>query len=223
MKHSPKYDTSGLIEVQHEPGSHGRVLRNKLGIKSRREMDRAEGEAKEIALKWLAGMYSMSHRFTAKDICLIHKVWLGDIYEWAGNYRQVNVSKGDFPFAGVAQIPKLMRDFEREVLKKFTPCNFKTREEVARAIATVHVELVLIHPFREGNGRAARLLADLMALQTNLPPLNYWGIRGKKRQEYFHAVQEGINRNYAPMTEIFISVLKRTLKQGGGWKVSLSP
>ena len=223
MKQSPKYDTSGLIEAQHEPGSRKGVLRNKLGIKSRREMDRAEGEAKELALKRLAGMFSAKHRFTAKGICLIHKVWLGDIYEWAGKYRQVNVSKGDFPFAGAAQIPKLMRDFERGVLKKFTPCNFTTIEEVARAIAIVHVELVLIHPFREGNGRAARLLADLMALQANLPPLNYWGIRGKKRQEYFHAVQEGMSRNYSPMTEIFISVLKRTLKQGGGWKVSLSP
>lgn len=186
-------------------------------------MDKTEMDAQLRALIKLAGMFSVKHRFTAKDVCHIHEVWLGDIYEWAGKYRQVNISKGDFPFAGAAQVPKLMRDFERGVLKKFTPCNFKSPEEVARAIATVHVELVLIHPFREGNGRAARLLADLMALQANLPPLNYWGIRGKKRQAYFHSVQEGMSRNYSPMTEIFIGVLKRTLKQGGGWKVSLSP
>jgi len=107
--------------------------------------------------------------------------------------------------------------------KEFTPCNFKTLEEVAKAIATVHVELVLIHPFREGNGRAARLLADLMAMQANYPPLDYGGIRGKKRQEYFHAVQEGLSRNYEPMTSIFISVLWRTLRRSGKRKASSLP
>jgi len=85
------------------------------------------------------------------------------------------------------------------------------------------VELVLIHPFREGNGRAARLLADLMAMQANYPPLDYGGIRGKKRQEYFHAVQEGLNRNYEPMTSIFISVLRRTLRRSGKRKASSLP
>ncbi len=186
-------------------------------------MDKVELEAQLRAFTKLAGMFNIEHRFTAKDICRIHKVWLGDIYEWAGKYRQVNVSKGEFPFAGAAQIPKLMKDLERGVLKEFTPCNFKTLEEVARAIATVHVELVLIHPFREGNGRAARLLADLMAMQANYPPLDYGGIRGKKRQEYFHAVQEGLNRNYEPMTSIFISVLRRTLRQSGKRKASSLP
>ncbi|MDA8086722.1 MAG: Fic family protein [Nitrospiraceae bacterium] len=215
-----RYDTSGLVEAQYEPGSRGRVLKNKLGIKSKKEMDRAEFEAQLLALKRLAGMFNITHRFTAKDICRIHKVWLGDIYEWAGKYRRVNLSKGEFPFAGAAQIPRLMQDFERAELKKNTPCNFKTLEETARAIATVHVELVLIHPFREGNGRAARLLADLMAMQANYPPLDYGSIKGKKRQAYFHAIQEGLNRNYEPMTDIFISVLRRTLRRSGEQKTS---
>ncbi len=214
MKLSPKYNTTGLIEAQFEPGSRGRVLRNKLGIKRKREMDRVELEAQLRAFTKLAGMFSIKHRFTAKDICRIHEVWLGDIYEWAGKYRQVNVSKGEFPFASAAQIPKLMKDLERGLLKEFTPCNFKTLEEVARAIATVHVELVLIHPFREGNGRVARLLADLMAMQANYPPLDYTSIsRGTQRKAYFRAVQEGINKNYQPMIKIFDRVISRTLKE----------
>jgi hypothetical protein len=40
-----RYDTSGLIEAQFEPGSRRRVLKNLLGIKSRREMNRVEGRA----------------------------------------------------------------------------------------------------------------------------------------------------------------------------------
>lgn len=44
MKKSKRYDTSHLIEDQPEPGSRGRVLKNKLGITSKREMDRHEKE-----------------------------------------------------------------------------------------------------------------------------------------------------------------------------------
>ena len=80
----------------------------------------------------------------------MHKIWLGDIYDWAGEYRQVNVSKGDFNFAASLHIPQLMAEFEKGPLRKHTPCNFKSMERVFQALAEVHVELVLIHPFREG-------------------------------------------------------------------------
>jgi cell filamentation protein len=83
-------------------------------------------------------------------------------------------------------------------------------DEIVKAIAIVHTELLLIHPFREGNGRAARLLAILMALQAGLPPLDFGGIKGRKRQEYFAAVQAGLDRNYTPMEKVFNAVIRRT-------------
>ena len=55
-----------------------------------------------------------------------------------------------------------MKAFEAECLAKYTPCHFKSREEVVRALAEVHAEFVLIHPFREGNGRIARVLTTLV-------------------------------------------------------------
>jgi len=58
--------------------------------------------------------YDPEHQFNADDILHMHKVWLGDIYEWAGQYRKVNVSKGVLHFAMVAQIPKLMTQLETE-------------------------------------------------------------------------------------------------------------
>ena len=91
--------------------------------------------------------------FTANNILRIHRRWLKSVYEWAGSYRQVMMSKGNFTFAAPAHIPKLMADFETEILKKYTPCIFESREEVIEALAIVHTELLLIHPFREGNGR----------------------------------------------------------------------
>ena len=210
MKKSQRYDISHLPESQFEPGSHGRVLRNLLHVTRKREMDVIEAELYALVQPKLMAMFTKDHRFTAVDICAIHQAWLGDVYEWAGQYRQVNVSKGDFPFAMARHIPQLMKDFENGALKAYTPCQFKTDKEIITALAVVHTELMLIHPFREGNGRAGRLLAVVMALQVGLPGLDFAGLRGKKRKEYFAAVQAGMERDYEPMKKIFWSVLSRT-------------
>jgi cell filamentation protein len=76
----------------------------------------------------------------------------------------------------------------------------------------VHTELVLIHPFREGNGRVARMLATLMALQAALPPLDFSGITDKKKKEYIQAIHAGFQGIYEPMGKIFESVIRRTLR-----------
>ncbi len=178
-------------------------------------MDRVEAREQLRALEELVRIYDASHRFTAADVRRIHKVWLGLVYPWAGNYRQVNISKGDFPFAAAREIPRLMSELERDHLRKFTPCRFASPDEVARALAVVHVELMLIHPFREGNGRVGRLLSILMALQAGLPPLDFRGIKGRRRQEYFVAVRAGLERSYEPMERIFSGVIRRTLRARG--------
>lgn len=140
----------------------------------------------------------------------MHRRWLGSIYAWAGAYRQVNVSKGGFPFAAANRVPALMEDYSRYVLAKRTPCRGPGREEIASALAETHVELLLIHPFREGNGRIARALSTLMALQAGLPPLDFTLIAGKARNAYFASVQAGLDRNYAPMEKLFAEIIDRT-------------
>ena len=211
MKKAGRYDASGIPEAQLEPGSNEHVLKNRLGIKTSKEMDHAELRALEKAMVQFVGKYDERHCFTANDIREIHRCWLSDIYEWAGEYRQVNLSKGDFPFAAAARIPDLMEEYERNVLAKYTPCNFRDRPAIARALAESHVELALIHPFREGNGRAARAFSILMALQAGLPFLNFSAIAGEKKQEYFAAVQAGLERNYAPMERLFSEIIERSV------------
>jgi len=207
-----RYRAQGA-EAESEPGSRGRVLRNLLGIKSVREMARRESEALLTTSERLIDDTDQEHRFTAVDVCAMHRLWLGRIYAWAGAYRQVNLAKGDFPFAAANLIPRLMHDFERGPLREFTPCRFADPAGQAHALAVVHAELILIHPFREGNGRCARLLALLMGLQAGLPALDFGGIRGAERRRYFAAVQAALDRNYAPMTAVFARVVARTTRR----------
>src|SRR4051812_15654330 len=81
-----------------------------------REIQQAESEALLAVQEWAIGHFGASHRFTAADIVLLHRRWLGDIYAWAGEYRQVNVSKSDLMFAAAAQVPRLMNAFEQNEL-----------------------------------------------------------------------------------------------------------
>ena len=211
LKDKDRYDVTDSIEVQFEPGSNDTVLKNKLGITNPDEMDRVEAEALIKATDMLFHEYDTDHPFSADDICHMHKVWLDGIYEWAGQYRSVNISKGDFSFAMAVQIPKLMSLFEAEQLTKYTPCKFQDRSDAIHAIAEVHTELVLIHPFREGNGRCSRILASIMALQAGLPVLDFSLISEVKKSEYFMAVQTGLDRNYEPMKQLFAEIIESSI------------
>ena len=206
-----RYSTSHLPEDQYEPGSDGTVLRNLIDIKNKAELEHVEEERFELLMDEATTRFDSDHRFTAQDILWLHKFWLDGVFSWAGAYRTVNIGKGGFMFAATAHVPELMRQFENDQLVRLTPCRFEQIEDVVSALAEVHVELVLIHPFRDGNGRIARLLSVLMALQAGLPPLDFSELQGVMRDGYFAAVQAGMDRDYKPMERIFNGVIEWTL------------
>ncbi len=210
MTADDRYDVSDLPEAQFEPGSNDQVLKNRLGITLKQDMDAAEARALEQAMDVLVRTYGEAHRFTATDLRDCHRIWFGDIYAWAGYYRRVNVSKDGFPFAAAVQVSALMDQFERDVLRRCTPCVFADRAEVVRALAETHVELVLIHPFRDGNGRLARALSTLMALQAGLPLLDFSLIAGKSKNAYIAASQAGLDKHYVPMERLLEEIIEQS-------------
>jgi cell filamentation protein len=107
-------------------------------------------------------------------------------------------------------VPQLMEDFELGPLRKYTPCSFSDVGEQQEALAVTHAELILIHPFREGNGRSARLLATLMGLQAGLPLLRFDAMDGAAKQRYIAAIHEAQGNNYQPMREIFGEIIRQT-------------
>ncbi len=207
-----RYDPSG-VQAEFEPGSRGRVLRNLLGIKRVGDINEAESQALLLAQAQATEQYGDDQEFTAKDVCDLHRLWLGPIYPWAGEYRTVNIGKSGFQFAHAPLIQGLMAELERGALSEFTPCRPAADEQVAEALAIVHAELILIHPFRDGNGRVARLLALLMGLQAGLPPLDFSPLDGVKQVKYIGSIHAAMARNYAPLRAIFCAVISQTWKQ----------
>lgn len=209
---SDRYDTSGNVEARFEPGSNDQVLANKLGVTDPGEMD-------AIELDLLVQLHDILVDELTVDQCLCsanlrewHRRWLGNVYPWAGEYRTLNMAKGEFMFAASAQIPRLMERLDHYVLAAHTPCEYMPEGRLAEAIATVHIELILIHPFREGNGRLSRLLANLMALQAGWPNLDF-GPWDRDKPAYFTAIQAGLD-HAGPMTELVRRVLHAS-RDGG--------
>lgn len=209
-RNTGRYEVSA--DEDFEPGSNGAVLKNFYGITSQSKIEALEGFELNRVEKELIETIEPDHKFTSKDICNIHKMWLGDIYPSAGKYRSVSMSKGGFLFAVPNLIDSLMKNFEKKYLRKYTPCSTQDTEELALALAIVHLEFILIHPFREGNGRVARLLSDLMVMQAGREPLNYLPISHERNQEgfknYILAIHVGVSEDYGPIKKIFKKLLE---------------
>jgi len=188
-------------QAEMQPGSNAQVLRNTPGITDPTQMDEAELSLLLQLYEWLMGDQFPERRLDVADLMEWHRLWLGNLYDWAGQVRSVNLAKGEFHFAAAAQIPRLLAEFERDCLHRYTPCENMDDDALAEAIAICHVELILIHPVREGNGRLSRLLADVMAVQAGRGPLDYsrWDA---DKTAYFSAIQCGMGRDYAPMREL---------------------
>ena len=214
-KHPTRYRTPRGPEAETEPGSRGRVLCNRLGIRRKREMDQAEYKGLLATQTAYLERITPSTRFTPDLLRQMHRDWLGRLYEWAGEYRTVELTKGDFRWPPAHRVAQNMATFGKGLLARHTPCRPGPIEEVSRRIAEVHAELLLIHPFRDGNGRLARWLADLMALQAGLPAPGY-GFTGRgakaRRVGYLDAIVGGYVKDYAPLARFFTEAIERRLR-----------
>lgn len=202
-----RYETHGSPEGQYQPDSNNQVLLNKLAITDVDEMNMVELELLEQLYEKVLAEVTEEQIITVADLMEWHRSWLGNVYDWAGRERSVNMGKGNFHFAACAQIPRLLSDLDKKYLAVYTPCNGFNESELVEAISIIHVEFILIHPFREGNGRLSRLLANVMALQANWPELDFTALDNKKEM-YISAIQAGLECNYEPLKLLIMQVLR---------------
>ena len=116
-----------------------------------------------------------------RTIKQIHAYLFGGLYDFAGQIRQKNISKGGFQFAG----PR----FLEETLKQIEAMPETTYDE----IVDKYIEMNIAHPFMEGNGRSTRIWLDLI-LKNRLKKCVDWSKINKK--DYMDTmVQSPINSN----------------------------
>lgn len=187
---------------------HG-VLKNTLGLTDERALQRAEKQALVAAYDLAATTYSETHRFMAEDVCRLHAMFLGEIYPWAGRYRTIDISSPGIRWCHALHIETEMARLE-DRLKDATPLSpLAPRAEVLAKVAEIHGELVVIHPFRDGNGRTARLLANLMLMQAECPPFHMEAFNSADVQErYFAAIRDvWAKADYEKLTALFAELV----------------
>lgn len=128
------------------------ALENKLGIKSSAELAREEERiSKKKAVELFEnGMLENLEAGKFQTLCEIHKYLFDDIYDFAGKIRTVNISKGNFRFAPLMYLEAAIENIDK------MPQN--TFDEIVEK----YVEMNIVHPFREGNGRSMRIWLDMM-------------------------------------------------------------
>lgn len=137
------------------------VLKNRLGITDSATLEQAESafvatRSYELSQTPLKGRFDLDH-FQA-----IHRYLFGDVYEWAGELRTIDISKGGSLFAHHAHIASAAAAIfsqlaEEKLLAGLDPAGFGDRA------AYYLGELNALHPFREGNGRAQREFVSHLA------------------------------------------------------------
>lgn len=140
--------------------------------------------------------------FDVRYIQKIHLIALGDVYDFTGEWRDVNLSKGSFMFASAKFLPQTMQQFEEDFLCKLSSV-YSCQKDLIDHAARIHAELLLIHPFREGNGRTARVLASLIFRKFGFEAPDWSKITEGEFDHYVWAVQKAADCNYDPMIRFF--------------------
>lgn len=152
------------------------MLENKLNINN--EVELAKEEERITKLKALELFDTKKiYEFevgTFKGLSKIHKYLFDSIYDFAGNIREVNISKGSFRFASFIYL--------KEILNKVDMMPDDTFDKIIEK----YVEMNIAHPFREGNGRSMRIWLDVI-LKKNLNKVIDWS--KVKKEEYLLAME----------------------------------
>lgn len=169
------------------------MLENKLGLTSSAELAREEERISKKKAAMLFENHILDNLESGKFSTLqaIHKYLFDEIYDFAGNLRTVNIAKGNFRFAPLMYIESALKNIDEMPQSNFDE------------IIEKYVEMNIAHPFREGNGRSARIWLDHM-LKTEIGKVIDWSKVDK--EDYLLAMER------SPIRDIEIKyVLKNAL------------
>lgn len=205
-QHPSRYDVAGNVEAEYLDDART-VLVNKLGIADLAALQALEEEHLVRAYDRLLRETRTDTPLTCDLLRYVHSQIFGDLYDWAGRWRTVWISKPGITWPSPDFIEQHMRDWEERVLKRH-PANSLTEDgRFCQAVAEIQGEFLVIHPFREGNARTVKLFTDLLAAETGRPLLVYEKTEAGQ-QRYARAADAAFKRDYAPMTQLIRAALQ---------------
>lgn len=159
-------------------------------------------EANNIAiatLKYLSAPPSKKIApFTFEWLSILHEEMFGNVWEWAGKFRRIELSIGIKAY----QVPMALKELANDIAFWETHKTFDIYETAAR----IHHRAVQIHPFQNGNGRWSRMLANIYLRQNASMPVKWQedllSNVNPKRDEYIQALKEADNGNYTKLIEM---------------------
>ena len=182
------------------------ILLNYAGCLDQEELHRREDEGVARAMEFVSDLLGRPEPvpLTVSLVQQVHSALLGEIYPFAGSWRTVALHKGGGPIKWPMPpggIEPLMDIFDRDVLSK-SPVIADDDTAVIAFAAEVMGEFIAIHPFREGNGRAAFILGNLILMQNDLLPLDVYD-RLRDQGRYFEACEAArVQKDYVPIASL---------------------
>lgn len=176
-----------------------KVMRNLLGI---RQVQRLEKAAYQFTSLRAATLDIGPLARGLPHLCAIHRHLYQDVFDWAGQIRQIDIYEGDTRFCHFEYIEKegnvLMQQLEDEEWL----CGLEKAEFIER-LAHYYCEINVLHPFRLGNGIAQRIFFEQLALHAGYS-LDWRDIDPKS---WADANQAGAMGDLAPLAIIFSKVV----------------
>ncbi|MDE6790480.1 MAG: Fic family protein [Clostridia bacterium] len=157
------------------PGTY--VLKNKLGLQEYPQLKKAETELVSARL-FEQEINPVKGIFDKKHLYAIHRYLFQDIYDFAGKTRKEDISKGNTKFCVHIYVEEQLSQLFAKV-KNIKAGENSDRQTKISFLAYLMAELNIIHPFREGNGRAIREFIRQYALKLGL--VINWGAIERER------------------------------------------
>ncbi len=182
------------------------VLQNRLGLRDPELLAAAEAELAAIAVEHVE---IDGPPFDFPYLCALHRQLFGEVYEWAGEIRAVDISKGSTRFCTVSRIvPEATR-----LLDELAGAQYflgLDRQSLVRCSAELYGELNMVHPFRDGNGRTLRLFLEHVIVACGHGVA--WG--PMDREEWISACIAAVDCNYEPLITLLDRCIGSAITDG---------
>lgn len=189
------------LTPSHEPyvWQNDDVLKNLLDIHDAAQLRKAE---LAFSSARLATLELGPRNIGLPYLCHIHRTLFQDLYSWAGEIRTIDIWLEDTPFCHFEYIEKEGNSLMSALEEEEGLANLDTETFIAR-LSHYYCEINMLHPFREGNGRAQRIFFEQLALHAGY--LLDWD--KIERESWLEANRAGVDGDLQPLIAIFTKVV----------------